>query len=73
MNESLKTTESRRRANAKYDKSHYKVLTCKYKLENYDKLQQYAHNNNIKSISALLSRTVQYCMDNDIDLSDENP
>lgn len=46
-----KTTEAQRRANAKYDKKHYKSIACKCKISDYETYQEYATKQNIDSMS----------------------
>ncbi len=61
-------TEAQRRAHKKYDKAHYKSVACKCKIEEYNNMKAYAEQQNIQSMSNLLSRCVKYCIDNNIDL-----
>lgn len=68
MEREYKTSEAKRRANAKYDSKNYKAIACKCRLADYDKFQKYAENQNITSMNNLLYRCVMYCIDNNIDL-----
>lgn len=63
-----KTSPAKLRANAKYDKSHYKSIACKCKLSDYEDFKQYASANNIDSMNALLYKAVRYCIDNNVKL-----
>ena len=69
-NNILKTSEARRRANKKYSDMHYKTITYKSKISDYEQIKAYAESKNI-SISKLCKLCVEYCMKNDIDVIDD--
>ena len=66
-NNILKTSEARRRANKKYSDIHYKTVTYKAKISDYEQIKAYANSKNI-SVSKLCKLCVAYCMDHDIDI-----
>ena len=66
-NNILKTSDARRRANKKYSDMHYKTVTYKAKISDYEQIKAYADSKNI-SISKLCKLCVAYCMKNDIDI-----
>lgn len=61
-------TEAQKKANRKYDQAHYKAISCKCKLSDYEIFKQYANNNNINSMSNFLYKAAKYCIDNNIKL-----
>ncbi len=65
-------TDAQRRANRKYDKAHYKSVACKCRLEDYNDMKKYAEQQEIESMSSLLSRCVKYCIENNIDLKNKD-
>ena len=67
-NNILKTSDARRRANKKYDNIHYKTVTYKAKISDYEQIKAYAESKNI-SISKLCKLCVAYCMKYDIDIT----
>ena len=69
-NNILKTSDARRRANKKYSDIHYKTVTYKSKISDYEQIKAYADSKNI-SISKLCKLCVAYCMKNDIDIIDD--
>lgn len=69
-NQKPKTTEAQRRANAKYDKKHYKSIACKCKISDFEIYQEYAAKQNIDSMSKLLNLCVKYCVNNNIKFED---
>ena len=69
-NNILKTSDARRRANKKYSDIHYKTVTYKSKISDYEQIKAYADSKNI-SISKLCKLCVAYCMKNDIDVIDD--
>ena len=69
-NNILKTSDARRRANKKYSDMHYKTITYKSKISDYEQIKAYAESKNI-SISKLCKLCVEYCMKNDIDVIDD--
>lgn len=64
-----KTSEAKRRGNAKYDKKNFKTLGYKCRLTELDKITEYATKQHINSISNLIGQCINYCIDNNIDLS----
>ena len=64
-----KTSEARRRANKKYDDLHYKTITYKSKISDYEQIKAYAESKNI-SVSKLCKLCVAYCLQNDIEFDD---
>ena len=69
-NNMLKTSDARRRANKKYSDIHYKTVTYKAKISDYEQIKAYAESKNI-SISKLCKLCVAYCMKNDINIIDD--
>ena len=65
-----KITEAKKRANAKYDKKHYKSIACKCKISDYEIYRDYAANQDIDSMSKFLNLCVKYCIDNNIKFND---
>ena len=70
-NNILKTSDARRRANKKYSDIHYKTVTYKAKISDYEQIKAYADSKNI-SISKLCKLCVEYCMKNGIDFTSSN-
>lgn len=70
-NNILKTSEARRRANKKYSDIHYKTVTYKAKISDYEQIKAYADSKNI-SISKLCKLCVEYCMEHDINITGDN-
>lgn len=54
-----------------YDKNHYKTLGYKCKLTDIDKIEDYAARNGIDTNSMLIHKCVMYCIDNNIDISND--
>lgn len=69
-NNILKTSDARRRANKKYSDIHYKTVTYKAKISDYEQIKAYADSKNI-SVSKLCKLCIAYCMKNDIDIIDD--
>lgn len=69
-NNILKTSEARRRANKKYSDIHYKTVTYKAKISDYEQIKAYSDSKNI-SISKLCKLCVEYCMEHDINIIDD--
>lgn len=69
MNE-LKVSAKKRASNKKYDDSHYKTVTYKSKISDYEQIKAYADSKNI-SISKLCKLCVAYCMKHKIDIVDD--
>ena len=69
-NNILKTSDARRRANKKYSDIHYKTVTYKSKISDYEQIKAYADSKNI-SVSKLCKLCVAYCMKNDINVIDD--
>ena len=68
MNE-LKTSAKKRASNKKYDDLHYKTITYKSKISDYEQIKAYAESKNI-SVSKLCKLCVAYCLKNDIEFDD---
>ena len=69
-NNILKTSDARRRANKKYSDIHYKTVTYKAKISDYEQIKAYADSKYI-SVSKLCKLCVEYCMEHDIDVIDD--
>lgn len=69
-NNILKTSDARRRANKKYSDIHYKTVTYKAKISDYEQIKAFAKSKNI-SISKLCKLCVEYCMEHDINIIDD--
>lgn len=65
----MPTSESRKRANAKYNAKTYKNITVSAKFADYDMFAEYCEKNNI-SISKLFQNSAKYCINNNIDIAD---
>lgn len=63
-------TEAQKRANKKYHDKTYKTFTVNAKITEYEKITKYCVNNDI-SKAQLLLKSALYCIDNDIDLSND--
>ena len=68
MNE-LKTSAKKRVSNKRYDDLHYKTITYKSKISDYEQIKAYAESKGI-SVSKLCKLCVAYCLKNDIDVDD---
>ena len=68
-NKIIKSTPAQLRANKKYDRNHYKTVTYKSKISDYEQIKAYAESKNI-SISKLCKLCVAYCLQNDIEFDD---
>ena len=69
MNE-LKVSAKKRASNKRYDNIHYKTVTYKSKISDYEQIKAYAESKNI-SVSKLCKLCVAYCMEHDIDIIDD--
>lgn len=67
-NDIIKTSEARRRANKKYSDIHYKTVTYKSKISDYEQIKAYADSKNI-SVSKLCKLCVAYCIKHDVDIT----
>ena len=63
-----KRTEAQKRANRKYYALHYKTIGGKIPLEHLPEIEQYALKNGL-TISRLVVKSITYCMENRIELS----
>lgn len=68
-NKIIKSTPAQLRANKKYDRNHYKTITYKSKISDYEQIKAYAESKNI-SVSKLCKLCVAYCLQNDIEFDD---
>lgn len=68
-NKIIKSTPAQLRANKKYDRNHYKTITYKSKISDYEQIKAYAESKNI-SISKLCKLCVAYCLQNGIEFDD---
>lgn len=68
MNE-LKTSTKKRASNKKYDDLHYKTITYKSKISDYEQIKAYAESKGV-SVSKLCKLCVAYCLQNDIEFDD---
>ena len=68
-NKIIKSTPAQLRANKKYDRNHYKTITYKSKISDYEQIKAYAESKNI-SVSNLCKLCVAYCLQNDIEFDD---
>ena len=69
MNE-LKISAKKRASNKRYDDMHYKTVTYKAKISDYEQIKAYAESKNI-SVSKLCKLCVAYCIENNIDIIDD--
>lgn len=65
-------TEAQKRASKKYDVTHYKTMGYKCKLSDMKKIQEYAQRQNINSNSMLIHKCLMYCIDNNININNED-
>ena len=68
-NKIIKSTPAQLRANKKYDRNHYKTVTYKSKISDYEQIKAYAESKNI-SVSKLCKLCVAYCLQNGIEFDD---
>ena len=68
-NKIIKSTPAQLRANKKYDRNHYKTITYKSKIGDYEQIKAYAESKNI-SVSKLCKLCVAYCLQNGIEFDD---
>ena len=68
-NKIIKSTPAQLRANKKYDRNHYKTITYKSKISDYEQIKAYAESKNI-SVSKLCKLCVAYCLQNGIEFDD---
>ena len=68
-NKIIKSTPAQLRANKKYDRNHYKTITYKSKISDYEQIKAYAESKSI-SVSKLCKLCVAYCLQNDIEFDD---
>ena len=68
-NKIIKSTPAQLRANKKYDRNHYKTITYKSKISDYEQIKAYAESKNI-SISKLCKLCIAYCLQNGIEFDD---
>ena len=69
-NNILKTSDARRRANKKYSGMHYKTITYKSKISDYEQIKAFADSKNI-SVSKLCKLCVAYCLKHNINIIDD--
>ena len=68
-NKIIKSTPAQLRANKKYDRNHYKTITYKSKISDYEQIKAYAESKNI-SVSKLCKLCVAYCLQNGVEFDD---
>lgn len=68
-NKIIKSTPAQLKAIKKYSDSHYKTITYKSKIGDYEQIKAYAESKNI-SVSKLCKLCVAYCLQNDIEFDD---
>ena len=68
-NKIIKSTPAQLKAIKKYSDSHYKTITYKSQLSDYEQLKAYAESKSI-SVSKLCKLCVAYCLKNDIEFDD---
>lgn len=68
VNDKPKNSPARIRANKKYSDNHYKTVTYKAKISDYEQIKAIADAKGI-SVSQLCKLSVKYCIDNNIDIS----
>lgn len=64
-----KNSPAKIRAINKYSKMHYKSIACRIRIDEFVQINEYASKNNL-TISKMIYKCIQYCMDNDIQLND---
>ena len=69
--EITKTSAARIRAINKYSKLHYKSINYQAKISDYKQIKASADSKNI-SISKLCKLCVEYCMEHDIDITNND-
>lgn len=68
--EKAKTSEAKIRAINKYSKMHYKSIACRIKIDEFSQINDFASKNNL-TISKMIYKCIQYCMNHNINLNDE--
>ena len=66
--EKTKTSEAKIRAINKYSKMHYKSIACRIKIDEFSQINDFASKNDL-TISKMIYKCIQYCMEHDIDIS----
>lgn len=72
MENGYKTTEAKRRNNAKYDASHMRLIGVKVPIAEKELYQSQAQQYNLP-LAAYIRKCCKYCIDNNINLSDNEP
>lgn len=67
LKEESKYTPAQRKAKQKYDKLHYKTISVKVQIGEYDEIQKYILENDY-TMSLFSKYAIKYCIDNNIDL-----
>ena len=68
--EIAKTSAAKIRAINKYSKLHYKSIACRIKIDEFSQINDFASKNDL-TISKMIYKCIQYCMNHNINLNDE--
>ena len=68
--EKTKTSEAKIRAINKYSKMHYKSIACRIKIDEFSQINDFANKNDL-TISKMIYKCIQYCMNHNISLNDD--
>ena len=68
--EITKTSAAKIRAINKYSKLHYKSIACRIKIDEFAQINDFASKNDL-TISKMIYKCIQYCMNHNINLNDE--
>jgi len=63
-------TEAQKKAKKKYDSKTYKNVNIKMKLSNAEALDKYINNNDINSRNSYIINCINYCINNNINVFD---
>lgn len=63
-------SESRKRANAKWQKTKAKNITIQYTNSDYEKIEKYMNKIGAESRSAFIKSAINYAMRNGLDMND---
>ena len=68
--EITKTSAAKIKAINKYSKLHYKSIACRIKIDEFAQINDFASRNNL-TISKMIYKCIQYCMNHTINLNDD--
>ena len=68
--EITKTSAAKIKAINKYSKMHYKSIACRIKIDEFAQINDFANRNNL-TVSKMIYKCIQYCMEHDINIIDD--